>query len=200
MGSEGVLAVPNERVIRDELQRMVLADLHGPLGGPDEEFRHDDPVDRYILGRLAPNGVAVSPDTQDELPDAAAPDILEGESEPSAPAVPSLAPSALGFTACVDGAATALRFSGARARYERAASEREEHDGRRVWRRQPQGDTITVPLTGTAAAGSDRQGTTPHRRTRKGSPARASSSRRDLVFRGDRCPWRRGPPACGREG
>ena len=146
MGSEGVLAVPDERVIRDELQRMVLADLLGPLGGPDEEFR-GDPVDRYIVGRLAPNGVAISPDTKDELPDAGAPDILEGESEPSAPRRPQPRPSALGFTASIDGTATALLVSGAWGRYERVTSEREEHAGRRVWRRQPQGGTITVPLT-----------------------------------------------------
>ena len=55
---QGVLAVPDERFIRDELQRLVLADLHGPLGGPEEEFpTEENPLDRYILGRLAPNGV-----------------------------------------------------------------------------------------------------------------------------------------------
>ncbi|WP_460806765.1 hypothetical protein [Micromonospora zhanjiangensis] len=45
MDSEGVLVVPDERVIRDELQRLVLADLLGPLGGPDEEIANrEDPL------------------------------------------------------------------------------------------------------------------------------------------------------------
>ncbi|MEU1603111.1 DISARM system helicase DrmA [Micromonospora matsumotoense] len=147
MNGQGVLAVPDERVIRDELQRLVLADLLGPLGGPDEEFpTREDPLDRYVLGRLAPNGTVVDPSTQDELPDAAVPDPLEGESEPSAPNVPSLSQSALGFTACVDGAVTALRVTGRWARYERAGSDREEHAGRRVWQRHAQGDSLVVTL------------------------------------------------------
>ncbi|MFC4108639.1 DISARM system helicase DrmA [Micromonospora zhanjiangensis] len=147
MDSEGVLVVPDERVIRDELQRLVLADLLGPLGGPDEEIANrEDPLDRYILGRLAPNDVMVDPATQDELSDAAVPDPLEGGAEPSAPNVPSLHPSALGFTTSVDGATTALRVTGTWGRYERTASEQEEHAGRRVWRRHRQGDTVVVQL------------------------------------------------------
>jgi len=130
MSVQGVLAVPDGRVIRDELQRLVLADLLGPLGGPEEEFpTREDPLDRYILGRLAPNGVSVDPDTQDELSDAAAPDTMEGDAEPSPPNVPSLAPSALGFTACVAGDVPALRVTGNWARYERITSEREEFAG-----------------------------------------------------------------------
>ena len=52
-----VLDVPQEGEIRDELHRLVLADLHGPLGGDDEEFSGENPIDRYPLGRLAPRGV-----------------------------------------------------------------------------------------------------------------------------------------------
>ncbi|MEU7810435.1 DISARM system helicase DrmA [Micromonospora chalcea] len=148
MSGEGVLAVPDGRAIRDELQQLVLDDLLGPLGGLDEEFpTREDPLDRYILGRLAPNGVSVDPDTQDELPEAGAPDLLEGDAEPSAPNVPSLAPSAIGFTTCVAGDITELRVAAAWGRYERAASEREEHVGRRVWRRYRQGGSIVVQLT-----------------------------------------------------
>ena len=148
MSGEGVLAVPDGRAIRDELQKLILDDLLGPLGGLDEEFpTREDPLDRYILGRLAPNGVSVDPDTQDELPEAGAPDLLEGDAEPSAPNVPSLTPSALGFTACVAGDVTELRVTAAWGRYERTASEREEHVGRRVWRRYRQGGSIVVQLT-----------------------------------------------------
>ncbi|MFD1321654.1 DISARM system helicase DrmA [Micromonospora sonneratiae] len=147
MNGEGVLAVPDERVIRAELERLVRADLHGPLGEPDEEFRGEDPLDRYILGRLAPNGSSVDPDTQDEYSEAAAPDILEGEPEPSAPNVPSLAPSALGFTACVAGDVTALKVTAGWGRYEKITSTREEHAGKSVWCRQQQGGSVTITLT-----------------------------------------------------
>jgi hypothetical protein len=39
------------------LQRLVLADLYGPLGGETEEFGTESPTDRYLVGRLAPDGV-----------------------------------------------------------------------------------------------------------------------------------------------
>jgi hypothetical protein len=41
-----VLDIPQERQIRDELQRLVLADLHGPLGGDEEEFSGENPAAR----------------------------------------------------------------------------------------------------------------------------------------------------------
>jgi hypothetical protein len=84
--------VPQEREIRDELQRLVLADLHGPPGGDGEEFSGENPIDRYPLGRLAPRGMVLEPDTHD--------------------------PSALGFTAHVEGQAFGLRTTAKWARYE----------------------------------------------------------------------------------
>ena len=113
-----VLDVPQEREIRDELQRLVLADLHGPLGGDGEEFSGENPIDRYPLGRLAPRGVVLEPDTHDDLAAADAGDSSEVDPEPSAPNVPSLNPSALGFTAQVEGQAFGLRATAKWARYE----------------------------------------------------------------------------------
>lgn len=110
--------VPQEREIRDELQRLVLADLHGPLGGDGEEFSGENPIDRYPLGRLAPRGVVLEPDTHDDLAAADAGDSSEVDPEPSAPNVPSLNPSALGFTAQVEGQAFGLRATAKWARYE----------------------------------------------------------------------------------
>lgn len=53
-----VLTVPDVRVVRDELQRLVLVDLLGPLGGEREEFGREDPLDRVPaelgLRRVAP--------------------------------------------------------------------------------------------------------------------------------------------------
>ena len=39
--------------LRDEVEELIRDDLIGPLGGPEEELR-EAPVDRYLLGLLAP--------------------------------------------------------------------------------------------------------------------------------------------------
>src|SRR3954462_12592376 len=41
------------RQLRDELEQLIREDLIGPLGGPEEELL-EAPVDRYLLGLLAP--------------------------------------------------------------------------------------------------------------------------------------------------
>src|SRR3954451_22209738 len=41
------------RQLRDELEQLIRDDLIGPLGGAEEEL-HGPPVDRYLLGLLAP--------------------------------------------------------------------------------------------------------------------------------------------------
>lgn len=146
MTEQPVLDVPQEREIRDELQRLVLADLHGPLGGDDEEFSGENPIDRYPLGRLAPRGVVLEPDTHDDLAAADAGDASEVDPEPSAPNVPSLNPSALGFTAHIEGQAVEFHATATWARYEFTPSEREETLGKRMWRRVQQGGTVRVRL------------------------------------------------------
>ncbi|MEV6981663.1 DISARM system helicase DrmA [Sphaerisporangium sp. NPDC051017] len=137
-----VLAVPDAAAIRDELQRLVLDDLHGPHGDEPEEF-DEDPVDRYLLGRLAPTGTPVAPEELDDLAGSESIDSGEGDPEPSAPNVPSMAPSALGFTCFVAGDADRLVVTGRWARYERTHS---EETGRMVWRRVPMSGTARVAL------------------------------------------------------
>ncbi|MGQ0837139.1 DISARM system helicase DrmA [Actinokineospora sp.] len=141
-----VLAAPDPRTVRDELRRLVLADLLGPLGGEHEEFPREDPLDRYPLGRLAPRGVVVDPDTQDELAAAEAGELSEGDREPSAPNMASLALSSVGFTTTVSSAATELTVTAQWGRYERVAAETEGPGPDRVWRRIPMGGTVTVKL------------------------------------------------------
>jgi len=143
---ETVLGVPDASAIRDELQRLVLADLLGPLGGEHEEFQREDPLDRYPLGRLAPRGAVVEPDLQDDLAPADVGEPSEGEQEPSAPNTPSLALSSIGFTTTVDGRVGDLRVTAKWGRYERATVETEGSGPDRVWRRVPMGGTVTVPL------------------------------------------------------
>src|SRR5438128_928721 len=48
------LQIPPPSAVRDELEKLVLADLHGPAGGPDEELDEASVSERYLVGMLAP--------------------------------------------------------------------------------------------------------------------------------------------------
>lgn len=141
-----VLERPTAAAIRDELQRLVIADLRGPLGGEYEEFGRESPTDRYLLGRLAPDGTVIDPDEQDESPEAAAGDPAEPAPEPTAPNIMSLAPSSLGCTVCVAGDTAELTAAASWASYERVPNEADTGPSM-VWRRQPARGETLVPLT-----------------------------------------------------
>ncbi|MGH3391981.1 MAG: hypothetical protein ACRDOO_24170 [Actinomadura sp.] len=130
-----MLEAPSAAQIRDELQDLVLHDLHGPLGGEFEEFT-ERPTDRYPLARLTPVGTTIEPDEQDETADGDAADPGEDRAEPTAPNIVSLAPSALGCTMYVTGDVTELRIRAEWARYDRVPGEGEHASGP-VWRRVP---------------------------------------------------------------
>ena len=141
-----VLETPDEAAVRDELHHLVLADLHGPLGGETEEFGSERPTDRYIVGRLAPDGTVIEPDTQDESADTDGADLGEDHPEPSAPNIVSLAPSAMGCTAYVAGDTKELSVRAEWAWYQRTAPEAESEQSR-VWQRVPVHGSATVTLT-----------------------------------------------------
>lgn len=134
--------VPDAAAIRDELQTLVLNDLLGPLGGPEEEFGRERPTERYLLGRLAPEGEAVKPEEQDDLAGSEPPEAEEGTAEPPAPNVTSMSPSALGCTVYVDGDVGELAVTAWWGSYEIAESE----TGGRVWRRVPWERAATLKL------------------------------------------------------
>src|SRR6266516_878924 len=129
-----LLEQPTAATIRDELERLVVADLHGPLGGPEEEFGGEQPTDRYLLGRLAPSGTMIEPDVQDEDAPTDGADLGEDRPEPIAPNITSLSPSAAGCTAYVAGDTSELAVQAEWACYERVASESDSGPAR-VWRR-----------------------------------------------------------------
>ena len=131
-----ILETPTEAVIRDELHGLVLADLYGPLGGETEEFGNERPTDRYIVGRLAPDGTVIEPDNQDETADSNGADLGEDQPEPSAPNIVSIAPSAMGCTSYVAGDTAELSVHAEWAWYRRTASETESEQGR-IWQRVP---------------------------------------------------------------
>ncbi|MEV4251555.1 DISARM system helicase DrmA [Spirillospora sp. NPDC049652] len=138
-----VLKVPDAAAIRDELTELVCADLHGPAAGEEEEFT-ERPTDRYLLGRLAPNGAMVDPGEHDPLADVE-PDAESG-TEQNAPNIPSMFPSSYGVTAHVAGDADRLIVTAEWARYLRVHSSDEARAGELVWRREPMAGTVTIPL------------------------------------------------------
>ena len=140
-----ILETPTEAVIRDELHGLVLADLHGPLGGETEEFGNERPTDRYVVGRLAPDGTVIEPDTQDETADSNGADLGEDQPEPSAPNIVSIAPSAMGCTSYVAGDTAELSVHAEWAWYRRTASETESEQAR-VWQRVPVHGSARITL------------------------------------------------------
>ena len=167
------------RELRDELEELIRDDLIGPIGGPQEELE-DAPVDRYLLGLLAPrftfqlDGGHGSPrasvDGDDE--DSIAADVLpedeladggvtadegeEGTAEERPPAVDQLVPSSFGMTFALDGGCRELRLSASWGAYSKQTSEeRIDASGRpaRVWRRRECGGQVTVALSGSGSLG-----------------------------------------------
>jgi hypothetical protein len=133
--------------LRDELERLVLADLLGPAGGEEEEVAEDSVRERYLAGMLAPLGVTLEADQQDELATAQEGELEEGRAEPIAPGAASPVPAACGLTCCVDGAVTELRVEAHWGRYRRLPPEQPTPDGPRlVWKRTPMGGAETVRL------------------------------------------------------
>ncbi|MGW5444958.1 DISARM system helicase DrmA [Streptomyces asiaticus] len=155
-GAVSVLSAPTPQQLRDELAELVVTDLLGPTGDKEEELA-GNPVDHYIIGRLAPGGVTfegrvrlgglpVEPATLDEAAVASVTDAEEGDPDPGAPNVPSLQPSSLGLTARVDGSVDELRVHCRWARYEPGPSKDPEYTGGRVWHRRPYAGTVSVKL------------------------------------------------------
>jgi len=140
-----VLEPPTPTVIRHELLRMVVADLRGPLGGEYEEFGREAPIDRYLLGRLAPEGTTIEPDDQDETPSADDVDPSDPPPEPAAPNITSLSPSSLGCTVYVSGDTAQLVAVATWASYERVSSESDTGPSM-LWRRKPARGQATVTL------------------------------------------------------
>jgi hypothetical protein len=161
--------------IREELEQLIRDDLIGPLGGPEEELL-DSPVDRYLLGQLAPRfaakpeddpGTAHAPDesadNEDPVAELTLPDDelaagaltadsgADGIPEGRPPAADQLLPSTLGFTCAVDAGCTELEVSAHWGSYTRMkSSEKRDRDGTpaTVWRRRERGGSRTVTVHG----------------------------------------------------
>jgi hypothetical protein len=130
--------------IREEFERLIVDDLLGPAGGPEEMLPTQPvPRDRYLVGLLAPKASYVSPSRFDS---ATAADPSAGTSEDHLASPPQLVPSALGLTFAVSAETTKLAIDAAWGHYVRTTMHSDEEKPERVWQRSPCGGTITLLL------------------------------------------------------
>lgn len=116
------LQQPTTNQIRSELEDLILRDLLGPAGGPEEIIDEPYVRDRYILGLLAPRGQSVIPEEEEDLA------LTDGDGEEGVVEVPTirnstLLPSSMGLTFTLDGEAIAIQIKASWGRYERKDSE-----------------------------------------------------------------------------
>lgn len=151
--------------LRAKLEEMVINDLLGPAGGPNEEVDESNVHDRYLVGVLGPvkraDGETTTTGSDEEGDDAEVPlipdelseggsDTLEdGKTDQDVAVVRSRFPSSFGMTFGVDGKAKALRIDASWGQYIRAESEElTDKNGKpkRIWKRHPRGGSAEIPL------------------------------------------------------
>jgi hypothetical protein len=144
--------MPTAAGIREELIQMVIKDLLGPAGGPDEELdqREDRVRERYLVGMLAPKATPVEATAMDELGVAEADDVEVGPTDLSAPSTDTMFPSSMGMSFVVEREATAILIKTEWGRYRRTNSNSQtKKDGSPalVWKReQVTGQPQAIPL------------------------------------------------------
>lgn len=145
-----ILPVPSAFALREELERLIVNDLLGPAGGPEEELL-ESPSGRYLVGMLAPKGSSLGSDEMDEKEMAGVESAEEGPVD-SAPSLrESLRPSSFGMTFCVAEDAQALQVTARWGRYKRVQSEiainQDTGNPKLVWKRVPVEKTSApIPL------------------------------------------------------
>lgn len=122
--STPILQPPDSFQIRTMLEDLVVKDLLGPAGGPEEELppNEDRVIERYLVGMLAPKKVAVDPSSLDDI--AVAGEDTPEEGKPDLPAAQSgtMFPSSMGMTFAVDLQAEALIVKARWGKYKRIKS------------------------------------------------------------------------------
>ena len=142
------LATKTPSEIRDELTDMIIRDLLGPAGGPDEELsqNEDHAYQRYLVGMLAPKDSAVDPSEQDELGAGGGDDGEEGAAESGVPAGGTYFPSSMGLSFVVAAETQQLVVEAEWGQYLRIKSATQvnrEGNPANVWKRFP---VVTSPL------------------------------------------------------
>src|ERR1700747_1705062 len=138
---------PSPVQLRAMLEAMVVGDLLGPAGGPDEELTERNVRDRYLVGVLAPRPQAQTvpprpdPGQEDggtplrpgELSEGWADTPADGTTDKDVPIVQAPLPSSFGLTFCVDKSAKRLKVEVRWGQYKREKKEDQidERTGRR---------------------------------------------------------------------
>jgi hypothetical protein len=143
-GPAGTLAaaLPSSVQLRAELEDLVVRELLGPAGGPEEEVDETRISDRYLLGILAPRRTLVRASEGDSLAADGAGTVEDGAADDLALPMDSLAPAAIGLTCTVRGDASSLTVVGRWGRYSREKSESlstAAGNPKAVWCRYPMG-------------------------------------------------------------
>ncbi len=140
--------IPSPMKIRDELETMVLNDLLGPVGGPEEEIDEPSVRDRYLVGMLAPKRQELTPEEFDELPQGGAGSVEDGPTDYSAPVAKTMFPSSFGMTFCGDLEAKELQVAAHWGHYHRdrsATLTTPKGDKKLIWKRGPRGG-VSEPI------------------------------------------------------
>ncbi|HEX9374577.1 MAG TPA: hypothetical protein VF897_26410, partial [Roseiflexaceae bacterium] len=129
-------------ILRDRLERLVISDILGPAGGPDEIIGEQSVRGRYLVGMLAPRGSSGIPEEYDDA-DPGGADGEDGTTDaPASKAAAAMLPSSIGLTFAVAADASALCVTARWGRYDRVEIREERYqrkDGgyRLVWQRTP---------------------------------------------------------------
>lgn len=144
------LEKPSPFALRAQLEDMVVKDLHGPAGGPEEEVAEDRVSERYLVGVLAPRRQRLQPETMDGVATAGTESGEEGVADSQAPPTTTLAPSSLGLTFCVDSKAASFCVTARWGQYLRTKSETKRNakgEPENVWKRIPREEkSPPIPL------------------------------------------------------
>jgi hypothetical protein len=141
-------SIPSPMKIREELERMVVKDLLGPVGGPEEEIDEPSVRDRYLVGMLAPKRQELSPEEFDELPQGGSAPAEDGTAEATSPANNTMFPSSFGMTFCVGLDTPSLVLTARWGHYHRDRSETLSTQGgekKVVWKRSPR-EAVSDPI------------------------------------------------------
>ncbi len=145
------------------LEAMVVGDLLGPAGGPDEELTERNVRDRYLVGVLAPRpqpqptpakveeeDEEETPLLPDELSEGGADTVDDGATDKDVPIVQAHLPSSFGLTFRVDKSAKVLKVEVRWGQYKREKKEDQidERTGRPklVWKRYQRSGVVTLKL------------------------------------------------------
>ena len=125
--------------IRDEFEKLVLTDLHGPTS-EHEEVDEASVSERYLVGMLAPRRNPVGGELLEGLEVGGRDSREDGKTDITAPQAPTLIPSSFGMTFAVAADAAAIKVTarwGHYLRVDSATLTNEKGNPKRVWKRTP---------------------------------------------------------------